>query len=355
MRKNRINQGVKKPLSRIGLSIKCSIMIFIILCLSGFISAVLMGVMKYLGVFSESTIHEGEVIPLTLLMSCIIIGTLISIKASHSMVKAVEEFIAATHKLANGDFTARLHLEHPLEFQVMSDNFNHMAKELASIEVLRTDFINNFSHEFKTPIVSIKGFAEILKRDDLTPEERAEYLDIVIEEASRLARLATNVLEVTKVEQQGILTNKQLFNLGEQIRQCVLLLDSKMSEKNIELDLNINDYKIQGNKEMMSQVWVNLLDNAIKFTENKGCISLDMQKDDSQITVQIKDTGRGISKEALPRIFDKFYQADASHATKGHGLGLAMVKKIVELHGGTIKCESQLTQGTIFTIVLPIE
>ena len=269
------------------------------------------------------------------------------------MVKAVEDFIIASNQLANGDFSARLNITHPSEFKMMSDNFNHMAKELGSIEVLRSDFINNFSHEFKTPIVSIKGFAEILKCDDLTPEEREEYLDIVIEEASRLAALATNVLEVSKVEQQGILTDRQVFNLGEQIRQCVLLLEAKISEKNINLDLHINDYMIQGNKEMMSQVWVNLLDNAIKFTKKEGWVHLTMKMDEGKIRVEIKDTGCGISEEALPRIFDKFYQADTSHATRGNGLGLSMVKKIVELHEGTISCESEIDKGTTFLISLP--
>lgn len=229
-----------------------------------------------------------------------------------------------------------------------------MAEELGGIEVLRTDFINNFSHEFKTPIISIKGFAEILKDDDLSKEEKNEYLDIIIEESKRLSSLATNVLNLSKIETQVILNDIQRFNIGEQIRQSILLLDSKFQAKNILLDINIEDCYINGNKEMLNQVWVNLLENAIKFNRENGIVSVNIKKKEENIFIHISDTGLGIAKESIPKIFDKFYQVDTSHSTNGNGLGLAIVKKIVELHNGTIKCDSIVSKGSKFTIMLPI-
>lgn len=345
----------KHLLGQAGLSLRVSLMIFIIFLSAAFLSGVLMHVVIEMGILPNDMIKDSRFLPIFTLVACTIIGTVLSIGASHSTLKIMEKFIEATNKLAHGDFSARINVKCRGELKAMVDNFNHMAKELGSIEVLRTDFINNFSHEFKTPIVSIKGFAEILKYDDLSTEERKEYLDIVIEESARLATLATNVLELSKIEQQGILTNKQSFNLGEQIRQCVLVLEAKINYKRLHLELNIQDDYIIGNREMMSQVWLNLLDNAIKFTNEQGWLYLYMKKSNEYIEIELKDTGCGISKTALTKIFDKFYQADCSHATHGNGLGLAMVKKIIELHHGTIECQSELGKGTTFKILLPIK
>ena len=162
------------------------------------------------------------------------------------------------------------------------------------------------------------------------------------------------MLTLSKVETQSILTNKQRFNLGEQVRQCVLMLESKLEKKNVFLNADIYDEDVVGNKEMLNQVWLNLLDNAIKFTPSLGMIDLIFQKMEDSIVIVVRDTGCGISQEALPRIFDKFYQQDTSHATAGNGLGLSIVYKIIDLHKGTIQCDSQVSKGTTFTICLPI-
>ena len=288
------------------------------------------------------------------LVSCMLVGVIVSSCSSRVVLKNIREFIEATEKLSRGDFSARLNIKKPPEFQILSKNFNAMAEELGGIEVLRTDFINNFSHEFKTPIISIKGFAEILKDDDLSKEEKNEYLDIIIEESKRLSSLATNVLNLSKIETQVILNDIQRFNIGEQIRQSILLLDSKFQAKNILLDINIEDCYINGNKEMLNQVWVNILENAIKFNRENGIVSVNIKKKEENIFIHISDTGLGIAKESIPKIFDKFYQVDTSHSTNGNGLGLAIVKKIVELHNGTIKCDSIVSKGSKFTIMLPI-
>ena len=323
------------------------------------ITTVITGVLMYisfaLGILNEKNITGIMVLPIITLVSCILIGVVVSACSSRAVLKNVREFIEATDKLSRGDFSARLNIRKPPEFRILSKNFNTMAEELGSIEVLRTDFINNFSHEFKTPIISIKGFAEILKDDDLSKEERNEYLDIIIEESKRLTSLATNVLNLSKIETQAILKEKQMFNIGEQIRQSILLLDSKFQSKNISLDINIEDCNIYANKEMLNQVWLKLLDNAIKFNNENGLVSVNMKKKEKEILINIIDSGIGISKEVVSKIFDKFYQEDTSHSTKGNGLGLTIVKKIIELHGGTIECESIVSKGTKFTIILPIE
>ena len=346
---------MNKLTKRITLSMHFGIFIFMINLITTVITGVLMYISFALGILNEKNITGIMVLPIITLVSCILIGVVVSACSSRAVLKNVREFIEATDKLSRGDFSARLNIRKPPEFRILSKNFNTMAEELGSIEVLRTDFINNFSHEFKTPIISIKGFAEILKDDDLSKEERNEYLDIIIEESKRLSSLATNVLNLSKIETQVILNDIQRFNIGEQIRQSILLLDSKFQSKNILLDINIEDCYVNGNKEMLNQVWVNLLDNAIKFNNKNGIVSVNMKKEEGNIFINITDTGLGITRESIPKIFDKFYQGDRSHSTNGNGLGLTIVKKIIELHGGTIECDSIVSKGTKFTIILPIE
>ena len=319
---------MNKISKRITLSMHFGIFIFIINLITTFITGVLMYLLFSIGILNEKNIKSVMVLPIITLVSCILIGTIVSACSSRVALKNIREFIEATDKLSRGDFSARLNINKPPEFKILSKNFNAMAKELGGIEVLRTDFINNFSHEFKTPIISIKGFAEILKDDDLSKEEKNEYLDIIIEESKRLSSLATNVLNLSKIETQVILNDIQRFNIGEQIRQSILLLDSKFQAKNILLDINIEDCYINGNKEMLNQVWVNLLDNAIKFNSKNGIVSINMKKEEGNIFINITDTGVGIESESIPKIFDKFYQGDISHATHGNGLGLTIVKKI---------------------------
>lgn len=346
---------MNKISKRITLSVHFGIFIFIINLITTFITGVLMYLSFSIGILNEENIKSVMVLPIITLVSCILIGVIVSACSSRAVLKNVREFIEATEKLSRGDFSARLNIKRPPEFRILSKNFNAMAEELGGIEVLRTDFINNFSHEFKTPIISIKGFAEILKDDDLSKEEKNEYLDIIIEESKRLSSLATNVLNLSKIETQVILNDIQRFNIGEQIRQSILLLDSKFQSKNILLDINIEDCYVNGNKEMLNQVWVNLLDNAIKFNNKNGIVSVNMKKEEGNIFINITDTGLGITRESIPKIFDKFYQEDGSHSTHGNGLGLTIVKKIIELHGGTIECDSIVSKGTKFTIILPIE
>jgi signal transduction histidine kinase len=260
------------------------------------------------------------------------------------------------NRLASGDFRARLEIDSPLAkhpaFKEVTDSFNKMAQELESTEMLRSDFINNFSHEFKTPIVSIVGFAKLLKRGNLTEEERAEYIDIIEEESMHLSGMATNVLNLTKFENQTILTDVTEFNLSEQLRNSILSLEGKWEKKNIDFNLNFGEHKISGNKDMLKHVWLNLLDNAIKFSPEGGTIEVNVEDQGGTYAVSILNCGMEIPPEQQSKIFKKFYQADESHASEGNGIGLALVKNVTDLHGGTVSVHSE-SGTTTFKVELP--
>lgn len=281
----------------------------------------------------------------------VILGTILAMLFSKAPLRPLREIMLATDKIADGDYSVRINLKRPEVFRELSDKFNHMAEELGSVEMLRTDFVGNFSHEFKTPIVSIRGFAKALKWDDLTPNEREEYLDIIISESERLSELSLNVLYLSKIEKQTILTDKKRFNVSEQVRLAVALLDRKLSEKRLEIVFDGNEFYVEGNEEMMKQVWINLLDNAVKFSPVSGKIEIRIKQIGSKLSVKISDQGCGMSPETKEHIFDRFYQGDLSHSTNGNGLGLAIVKKIVDLHDGNIVVHSS-DKGSTFEIIL---
>lgn len=282
-----------------------------------------------------------------------VVGVLISYFLSKFVLRPVNSLINMMNRLAAGDYKTRIKINrfiktYPalLEF---AESFNIMAEELDKSETLRSEFINNFSHEFKTPIVSIAGFAKLLKKDDLTDKQRREYLDIIEEESLRLAEMATNVLNLTNVENRTILANMTEFNLSEQLRTCILLLEKKWTGKNIDFDLDFGEYNITADEELLKQVWINLIDNAVKFSPENSTVDISAEQTGNVTRVRISNGGKCIPPEDRQRIFNKFYQADPSRATEGNGIGLALVKRAVELHGGTVsvKSENGLTTFTV--------
>ena len=283
-------------------------------------------------------------------------GTILSFLTVHFPLKPVTKIMDATNRLASGDYSVRLsfrgHFAKLPPVKKLTDSFNTMAEELGQIEMLRTDFINNFSHEFKTPIVSIAGFTKLLKKGNLPEETKNEYLDIIEAESLRLSALATNVLNMAKVENQSILSDTADFNLSEQLRNCVLLLETKWSRKNIEPVLPEEEYQIHGNEELLKQVWINLVDNAIKFSEENSTVEIGVEDAGDFLRVKVSNYGALIPEEKRERIFGKFYQADESHATEGNGVGLAIVKKITELHKGSVAVECADGKNT-FIVTLP--
>ena len=284
------------------------------------------------------------------------VGCLFAVFMSKMPMRPIREMMDGMDRLAAGDFRTRIEpgpiMSNYPHFVALTESFNKMAEQLDHTEVLRSDFINNFSHEFKTPIVSIAGFAKLLRRGNLTSKQQAEYLAIIEEESLRLSYMATNVLHMTKIENQSILTDTTTYNLSEQLRGCVLLLEDEWSRKDLDPILEFDEFYIYANEEQMKQVFINLIDNAIKFSPQGGEIRLDILQDAGFTRVSVSNHGPEIPTEIREKIFHKFYQGDESHASMGNGIGLAIVKRVVELHKGTVSVQC-LDGVTVFSVSLP--
>lgn len=270
------------------------------------------------------------------------------------MIKLAE----AAEQVANGDFSVYvppLHTMDKLDYlDAMIQNFNKLVEELGSVETLKTDFVSNVSHEMKTPIAVIKNYAELLGADNLTDEKRKEYSEAIEHAALKLSGLITNILRLNKLENQTIMTEKENYDVCRQLCDCILQFEEIWEEKEIEIDVEIEDSAyVYGDENLIEVVWNNLLSNAIKFTEPGGTIAVSQKVEDDQIQIRIADTGCGMSKECIRHIFDKFYQGDTSHSKEGNGLGLALVKRILELMDGEIQIESEMGKGSTFIVSLP--
>ena len=287
---------------------------------------------------------------------CLIVGAGISFLLSRILTRPINKTIDTINRLAEGDYKARLEIGKPLSSHPtiieITDSFNQMAARLDKTEILRTDFVNNFSHEFKTPIVSIMGFAKLLKRGNLTPEEQREYIDVIEEESGRLSNMAAGILQLSKIENQNVLGPRRRYNLSEQLRNSVLLLEKKWAQKGLEPELVFDEVEIEADEDLLKQVWLNLIDNAVKFSEPDCAFRISIEKTENGVRVGVADTGPDIPAASLPYIFDKFYQADESHSGKGNGIGLAVVKRIVQLHGGEVGVQSGGGK-TEFTVTIP--
>lgn len=280
------------------------------------------------------------------------VGTLVSFILSRIPLKPMNVLIHGMNRLAQGDYKTRITLGEYQFVKGLENSFNTLAQELGNTEMLRADFINNFSHEFKTPIMSIYGFAQILNHKNISEQQREEYLQIIEEESARLSSMATNVLNLTKVENQTILSDVATFNLSEQLRSCLLLLEKKWSMKNLEICANFDEYDISANESLLKQVWINLLDNAVKFTPENGRIEITIYLQSPYLTVSIQNSGSEIAPKDQNYIFNKFYQGDTSHSSEGTGTGLAIAKKVVELHKGNIYAASSHNETT-FIVQFP--
>lgn len=346
--------------SRLSLTFALSIFVFAIILSAIALTALGLWLLTIAGVTADmdGDLQLGQVI---LFMSVIslAIGAIISFFGSLIPLKPVNELINKMNRLAAGDFKTRLKFgttasAHPA-VKELTTSFNTMAEELENTEMLRNDFINAFSHEFKTPIVSITGLAHLIESGKLTDEERSQYARAIREESMRLSSMASNVLILTKVENQTILTDLSYFNLSEQIRSAVLLLEEKWASKDIDLRIDFDEFMIEANEEMLKQVWINLIDNAVKFAPMGGIVELeilDVLDQSESLCVKISNTGSEIPPEKCEKIFNKFYQADESHATSGNGIGLAIVKRVVDLHNGIVDVISE-NGTTTFSVTIP--
>lgn len=264
----------------------------------------------------------------------------------------------AARRVSEGDFSVyvpTIHTADNLDYlDVMIMNFNKMVEELGSIETLKTDFVSNVSHEMKTPIAIIKNYAQLLQTGKASEEQEKEYAKGIEDAASRLSSLISNILRLNKLEHQRITPEIEAYDVCRQLCESVFLYEDALEEKGIELEADIEDTAmIEADVNLMELVWNNLLSNAVKFTERGGTVTIRQISDERHVRVSVSDTGCGIAKESINHIFDKFYQGDTSHSTEGNGLGLALVKRVLELMDGEIQITSEVGKGSTFLVTLP--
>lgn len=286
----------------------------------------------------------------------ILIGTSITLLVGRLIIRPIKSITHAFDRLSKGDFSVRVPTDSRInEMQETSERFNAMAFDLSHIETLRNDFVVNVSHEFKTPIAAIEGYATLLQDKNLSTERQDYYLDKIIANSRRLSDLSSNVLALSKLENQETVLHRTEYRLDEQLRRAVLLLERKWTAKELEFDIRLPNLRFYGNEPLLDQVWLNILDNAIKHSPEGGVIRVGLQSDDRSVTVSIADDGDGMTEEVQKHIFEKFYQGDRSHSDEGNGLGLALVKRIVELCHGSVQVESAPGEGACFRVTLPVE
>ena len=289
-----------------------------------------------------------------IIISSVIAGIVLNNFLSIRYFGPVLKLKKAMQQVAEGDFSIRLKAGNELEeIQDIYTNFNRMVQELEATEILQTDFVSNVSHEFKTPISAIEGYATLLQNSEVPVSgEQEEYIDKILFNTRRLSHLAGNILLLSKIEHQSIQTRQNWYRLDEQIRQSIVLLEPDWSKKEIEFDVDMVDVEYMGNESLISHVWDNLLSNSVKFSPVGGTIHIRMVPEGKKILFSIENEGPWISEDALKHIFDKFYQEDSSHKQEGNGLGLALVKQILNLCKGSITAENIPDGGCRFTVTL---
>ena len=282
------------------------------------------------------------------------LGTVLIVLASITVARPIKCISNASKRVAEGDFSVQLEPKGSGEIRELTENFNSMIRGLSANEYLHKEFVSNISHEFNTPITSLKGYAKLLKRDDLTSEQLGEYADIIISESDRLSRLSADMLKLSELENGGISPEQKSFSLDEQIRSAVILLQQSWESKSLELDVDLEEVYFTGDESLLYQLWVNLISNAVRYTERGGTIGISLTEKGGAVTVSVKDSGRGMTAGEMENVFRRFYKADKSRSSEGTGLGLAIAKKIAELHGGDIMVSGAVGNGSTFTVVLPI-
>lgn len=273
----------------------------------------------------------------------------------YSLVKRhLKKICDAIERIAHGDYGYKINPSKIDIFKSLAYDINLLSEELETVQMLRNDFVNCYSHEFKTPIASIQGFAQLLLEDNNLPEEiRRQYLQIIVDESTRLTSLASNTILLSQLDTQKIITDKKPYSLDEQLRRCVIMLSNTWGEKNIDVQGDFCEIIYYGNENLMQHIWLNLLHNAIKFTPAGGKITVSSRIENSRIYVSIADSGIGMTQETADQIFKKYYRANTKDPQRGLGLGLSIAHKIVRLCNGKITVNSELGKGTMFTVELP--
>jgi signal transduction histidine kinase len=282
-------------------------------------------------------------------------ATIDYVRRKRMVDKPVKQIMDALDQVMQGDFTVRIapvkEFAGETGFNEIINAINQMTAELQGTETLRTDFIANVSHELKTPLAVMGNYATMLQQPDISEEERIEYGKAISHSSRRLAALITNILKLNKLENQQIFPQHEEYDLSGQLCESLLQFEDAWEAKNLEIETDIEDeVRIKSDPELLSLVWNNLISNAVKFTPESGRITVTLKAGEDDVMIAVSDTGCGIKPEVGQHIFEKFYQGDTSHATQGNGLGLALVKRVVDILNGEICVQSVFGQGSTFTV-----
>ncbi len=339
--RNRKNDGFGLRL-RLVLLVTCEIIVSVLLA---------MGISELL---NWALPESGIPLLVELLVLSLIVGFFVTYFMGKMFFTPIKRLGNAMRSVADGDFAVQLETKKttPKEVQEVYSGFNMMTNELKATEMLQSDFVSNVSHEFKTPINAIEGYATLLQGCEGLDEDHEEYIEKILFNTRRLSTLVGNILLLSKIENKNLPTNNVKFRLDEQIRQSVLALEPSWTAKNIDFDIELDEIEYFGNEPLLHHVWDNLISNAIKFSPEGGLVLLRLQDCDGGVMFCVEDSGPGISENAKKHIYDKFYQADSSHKEEGNGLGLALVKRILEITNGLISVENVASGGCRFTVVL---
>jgi signal transduction histidine kinase len=304
------------------------------------------------GIQGAARLTFANILLLTLL--CTVID---GIRRYYTVDRPVKKITDAAEQIMQGNLDIRIEKLKTIDLEnglnIIIDDINRMAKELSGMETLRTDFIANVSHELKTPLAVMQNYGTLLQQPDLPEEQRMEYARAITEASQSLANMVSNILKLNKLENQTIYPATVTYDLGEQLCECLVGLEEVWDKKGLDIEADVaEDVYVTADPELLTLVWNNLFSNAIKFTEAGGKISLTLKSEGGKAVVQVADTGCGISPEVGKHIFEKFYQGDTSHAAKGNGLGLALVKRVMDITGGDISVSSEVGRGSVFTVTL---
>ena len=321
-----------------------------------FVMQIAILVYDYISERTESTAHIAILILILIFILAAICTAIDIIRRKLMVDRPVRKILSATEKIAKGDFSARVDIQHTYdrydEYDLISENLNTMAAELSKSEMLKNDFISNVSHELKTPLAVINSYASALREETLDTDAREKYLDALVSASYRLTDLITNILQLNKLENQELIPEISRINLCDALGEAVLGFEDILEKKEITLECDLEDVFINSSPALLEIVFSNLISNALKFTNPGGYISVTLTQTDTHASVSVSDTGCGMSKEVGQRIFEKFYQGDTSHSSEGNGLGLALVKKVIDILGGEISVSSEVGVGSTFTVVL---
>ncbi len=348
---SKTNNGKLKINRRMPSVFYLTVFIFIVSCITATFLITI-----YVGLINAGLNKEWDIISIgvALLIGSIIVSTFLVRGFGNKIIfGSLKQINDASKAVAAGDFSQRLQIPKEKETAEICENFNEMVNKLGNNELLARDFVSNVSHQFRNPLSSIHGYVQLLESKNISEEEKSEYISIIKEKSIELTELVNDILELSRIEHQSGALIKEKFYIDEQIRKCILNSKAAQKNKNIEFDLDLENVEFFGNAELLKEVWNNIIDNAIKFSDNDGVIRIELRQITNKAVVKIIDNGIGMSEETLNRLYERFYRGKEAYSYDGSGLGMSMVKSVLDKHNGVINVSSQIGKGTAFTIELP--